>query len=293
MTPEERNFYARQSATSDPGEFGQLLDSLHADPRRVVTTVSGLLIHRLYLEHHPYVHAHDAEVRPVREMLRRILERDPRPLDMMRPYERRMTCSCRHYALLAVSIFRHHNIPSRVRVGYATYFTSGFNEDHWLCEYWDGTTWRMLDAELGEEAIAEELAINFSPVNVPHDRFLTAGDTWRALRRGAIASENCGVSRLPKARGAWLVGASILRDLAALNARELLPWDYWGLAREWAPGTIIPPTVAARLDEIAVLTANSALEWGAVRAAYETVDDLRVPPTVLSYPDGKPIEVRV
>ena len=298
MKPAERAFYTAQSPTSDPGEFAKLLDALPADPLRVVAIVSRLVLHPVFLGRrrvaHPHAHARDAEVRPAHELLRRIIERDARPLGIARPYERRIIGTCRHYALFAASIFRHHSVPARVRVGFATYFVRGFHEDHWLCEYWDGSSWRLLDAELDEEAIANEYAIDFAPSDVPRDRFLTAGDAWRALRRGIIDAETCGVSFIPVIRGAWFVGASIVRDLAALNAREMLPWDYWGLARAFSgPGTTIPPAAASRLDEIAAITAGQAPSWPALRATYGTANDLRVPSTVLSFPGGKPIEVPV
>ena len=48
----------------------------------------------------------------------------------------------------------HWHLPSRLRVGFATYFVRGFHEDHWLCEYWDGDTWRLLDAELDDESVS-------------------------------------------------------------------------------------------------------------------------------------------
>ncbi len=298
MTPAEQAFYTAQSATSDPGEFAKLVATLPADPRHVVGVVSGLLLHPVFLARrrvdHPQAQGSDAEVRPARELLRRIIERDARPLGVARPYERRVIGTCRHYALLAATILRHHGLPSRLRVGFATYFVRGFHEDHWLCEYWDGQVWRLLDAELDNEAIAKEYTIDFPPSDVPRDCFLSAGEAWRGLRRGTIDGERCGVSFIPAVRGAWFVGASILRDLAALNTRELLPWDYWGLARTFSgPGASIPPAAAVRLDEIAALTAGPAPEWQALRATYEAADDLRVPPTVLSFPGGKPVEVRV
>jgi len=229
----------------------------------------------------------------VRELLGRLVERDPAPLEMARPAERRVVGTCRHYAILAASIFRHHGIPARLRVGFARYFVPGFHEDHWVCEYQDERGWRLLDAELGEDAVAELLGIDFSATDVPRDRFLTAGEVWRGLRRREIADATCGVSFIPAVRGAWFVGASIVRDLAALNGRELMPWDYWGLARELRPGTTIPPTTAARLDEVADVLAGSTPDWSALRALYQAADDLRVPATVLSFPGGAPVEVAV
>jgi len=297
MTSAERAFYTAQSATSDPGEFATWFDSLPGDPHRVSTIVSGLVIHPAFLERwqidHPHAHERDAEARPVRGLLRRIVDRDARPLDRARPYEQRIIGTCRHYALLAASMFRHYGVPSRLRVGFATYFVRGFYEDHWLCEYWDGNAWRLVDAELGEEATATRYAIDFEPWDVPRERFLTASDAWRCLRQHAIDGEACGVSFIPECRGAWFVGASILRDLAALNMRELLPWDYWGMARAFGPGATIPAAVAARLDEVAEITTGPASDWQSLRAAYEVTEDLRVPPTVLSFPGGSPIETPV
>lgn len=297
LLPAERAFYATQSGTSEAGDFAKLLDALPSDPAGVVRVVSRLVIHPVALARgrmsHPHLAARDAEARPVRELLRRLVERDAAPLEVPRPVERRIVGTCRHYAILAAGIFRHHGIPARVRVGFARYFVPGFHEDHWVCEYHDNGGWRLADAQLGEDAIAKMYAIDFSPTDVPRDRFLSAGEVWRGLRRREIADATCGVSFIPAVRGAWFVGASILRDLAALNGRELLPWDYWGLARDFHPGTIIPPASAARLDQVAEVLAGSTPDWQALRALYEGADDLRVPAAVLSFPGGAPIEVAV
>jgi hypothetical protein len=295
--PAERAFYTTQTATSGAGDLAKLLDPLPADPPGVVRVVSGLVIHPVALARrgidHPHLTARDAEARPVREILHRVVERDPAPLEVTRRVERRIVGTCRHYAILAATIFRHHGIPARVRVGFARYFVPGFHEDHWVCEYRDESGWRLVDAELGEEAVAETSAIDFPPTDVPRDRFLTAGEVWRGLRRREIDDATCGVSFIPAVRGAWFVGASILRDLAALNGCELLPWDYWGLAREFRPGTTVPLASAARLDQVAEVLAGSAPEWEALRALYEGAEDLRVPATVLSFPGGAPVEVPV
>jgi hypothetical protein len=293
----ERMFYTTQTPTSDPGELTKLLDPLPSDPVSVVRVVSRLVVHPVALARsgvsHPYAAACDPEARAVRELLRRLVERDPAPLEIARPAERRIVGTCRHYAVLAASIFRHHGIPARVRVGFARYFVPGFHEDHWVCEYQDERGWRLVDAELGEDVVAKMFGIDFSPTDVPRDRFLTAGEVWRGLRRREIDDATCGVSFIPAVRGAWFVGGSILRDLAALNGRELLPWDYWGLARELRPGTNIPPSSVARLDEVADVLAGSAPAWEALRALYEGGEDLRVPATVLSVPAGTVTEVAV
>lgn len=292
----EQLFYTTQTTTSSAGELAKLLDPLPADPASVVRVVAGLLIHPLALSRgatHPHVAARDAEARAARELLARVLARNPAALDIARPVEQRIIGTCRHYALLAATILRHHRIPARLRVGFARYFVPGFHEDHWVCEYHGEAAWRLLDAELGDPAVAETYRIDFPTTDVPRDRFLTAADVWRGLRRREIDDATCGVSFIPAVRGAWFVGASIPRDLAALNGRELLPWDYWGLSREFRPGTTIAPATAARLDHVADVLAGSAPEWSVLRALYEGADDLRVPATVLSFPGGAPVEIAV
>jgi hypothetical protein len=82
-------------------------------------------------------------------------------------------------------------------------------------------------------------------------------------------------------------------ERAYLNARELLPWDYWGLSRALGPGRMVPPADAARLDEVAALTAGRAPDWSALRSAYESSAALRVDGTVLSFPGGAPVEMAV
>lgn len=100
MTAAERAFYTAQSTTSDPGEFAERLDALPTDPRSVVGIVSGLVLHPVFLARrrvdHPHADARDAEARSARELLRRIVERDARPLGVARPYERRVIGTCRH-----------------------------------------------------------------------------------------------------------------------------------------------------------------------------------------------------
>jgi hypothetical protein len=224
-------------------------------------------------------------------MLTRILSRDPAPLATARPPEKRFIGACRHYALLACSALRHHGVPARVRVGFAGYFEAGFHDDHWVTEYWDDGRWRLMDAEL-TPGVRRHFGITFDPCDLPRDRFVTAGSAWLGVRSGRIDPATCGVASVG-ITGAWFVAGSVVRDLAALNKREMLPWDYWGIARELRPGVPVSAATATRLDAVATLTANQEPHWKAVREIYEPDDALRVPAVVLSFPGGAPIEVAV
>ena len=231
----------------------------------------------------------DVESRTIARILDRILARDAAPLDVPRPAERRFIGICRDYTLLACAVLRHHGVPARARVGFANYFTPSFNEDHWVCEYHSGDRWRLLDPELSER-VRVYFKIPFAPSDVPRDRFLTAGEAWLSVRRGALDPETCGVSS-DGIHGAWFVAGNVIRDLAALNKREMLAWDAWGIMHEWGPDKRIPDAAIAQVDAVAALTAPSPPDWKTVRATYERDDKLRVPPVVTS--KGKRVAVDV
>jgi hypothetical protein len=112
------------------------------------------------------------------------------------------------------------------------------------------------------------------------------------VRSGRIDPATCGVASIG-ITGAWFVAGSVVRDLAALNNHEMLPWDYWGIARELRPGVPVLAATATRLDAVATLTANQEPDWKSLRETYEHDDALRVPSVVLSFPGGAPIEVTV
>ncbi|HJR01297.1 MAG TPA: transglutaminase-like domain-containing protein [Methylomirabilota bacterium] len=292
MIPEERAFYTTQSRMSDAGERTPLLAAFPRDPARPVAAVSRLVLQfvaPLAVTPSPES-ADDVECRAMSRMLDRILARDASLLDAARPLERRFIGICRNYALLACSALRHHGIPARLRVGFAAYFTPGLHEDHWVCEYHAGDRWRLLDAELSDRVRAH-FGVDFDAADVPRDVFLVAGEAWARARRGALDPGTCGVSAIGIS-GPQFLASSVVRDLAALNKREMLAWDVWGLARGLAPGAPIPERTATRPDAVATLIAAPDPGWRALREAYED-EGLRVPRVVLSFTDRGPIEVAV
>jgi len=293
VTHDERSYYASHGKISDPGERAELLRVMPADPERLVTAVSRLILHRLFVAAlgvtpHPESGA-DVETRTIGRMLDRLLARDAAPLDVPRPPERRFIGICPDYTLLACAVLRHHGIPARARVGFANYFTPHFNEDHWVCEYHSGDRWRLLDVELSEP-VRVHFKIPFAVSDVPRDRFLTAGDAWLGVRRGALDPQTCGLSS-DGLHGAWFVARNVVRDFAALNKREMLAWDAWGIMRGWGRDQRIPDAVLVRLDVVAALTSPSPLDWKTVRETYEHDDGLRVPTVVTSH--GRPVAVDV
>ena len=295
MTPDEARYYASHSVESDPADLRELLDALPKDPRRLLDAVAGLILDTAFVVPLGVVcppdSAADVEIRRLPAMLLRILGRGPGSLATARPPEKRFIGACRHYALLACSALRHHGVPARVRVGFANYFAPGFYDDHWITEYWDGACWRLMDSEL-TPGVRRHFAVTFDPCDVPRDRFVTAGPAWRGVRSGRIDPTKCGVWTVGIA-GVWFVAGSVVRDLAALNKREMLPWDYWGISRDMRPGIPVSEAAASRVDTLAALIANPEPDWQTLRETYDREEAFRVPPVVMSFPRGGPTEVAV
>jgi len=77
------------------------------------------------------------------------------------------------------------------------------------------------------------------------------------------------------------VRGNLVRDVAALNKVELLPWDGWGIIEkrdEEMTGDDL-----ALLDRVAVLTGDDIPEADQVRRLYEDDARLRVPGRIRSY----------
>jgi hypothetical protein len=282
--------YARHSRWSDPGRFGADLAALPAQPALLPEIVGGLVLHPLFAPAAARAKP-GAEFRRIADVVDAILAADGRALDEPREPEERLLTTCRTQALLACAILRQHKFPARLRVGFADYFTPGFAEDHWVCEYRDGDAWRRLDAEL-TQSVRRRLAVSFPAADVPRDRFVAAGPAWIRLRRGEGDPARFGVSALGLG-GLWFAAGSLLRDLAALDMQEMMPWDYWGPARDFRPGAEIPAGRLRRLDDLA----------GTLAALDETDADpgpilsehawAALESSVLSFPQGDPIECSI
>src|SRR5262249_2981221 len=128
-----------------------------------------------------------------------------------------------HAQLRAVAARRDPGAcPMRVR----RLLRAGRYVDHWVTEYWDGAEhrWVRIDAPL--DAL-QRAAITpaFDPEDQPPGPFLPGGEAWQQCRRGEADPATFGILDF---WGLWFVQANVVRDLAALNKMELLPWDVWG-----------------------------------------------------------------
>jgi len=277
------DYYARQSAFSNPGRHAALLARLPPQVHDLAQTVSELCIYDVVAEDF-YGHRISAErqqeihLRGVEAMLDRLLALDHRLGP--RPPSKRLVGRCDHYALLLTSILRAHGIGARMRGGFARYFNPGYFEDHWVCEYFDVRTsrWVLVDAQF-DDVWRKKLALKFDPDDVPRSEFLVAAQAWNACRREGADGSKFGIE-FAKLRGMWFIAGSLVRDLAALNRAEMLPWDTWGAQPQ--PDAKVDPAQLAFFDQLAQLTLAPESNFQALRTLYESDDRVRVPPQVFN-----------
>lgn len=275
-------YYAEHGIISNPGKSRRLYDNLPSDISQLCRTLQGLLLHPFWAERYgeKFSKERTAEVnlRHVETILARIQEINSGPIEQNRPLNERFIGNCRTFSVLLASMLQSLGIPARARCGFGNYFLSGWHEDHWICEYWseERRKWIMVDAQL-DDFQCQELKIGFDPLDVPRDQFIVGGKAWLSCRNGKTDPDKFGIFDM---RGMWFIRGNLIRDLAALNKVELLPWDGWGLIDQeyesLSQGELI------LLDDIASMTSDE-VDFLAIRDLYKKNKSLEVPPIIKSY----------
>lgn len=243
-------------------EQQELVDALPVDPVQLCAVAQGLLVLpglSTGAELSPR-RLDERNTRRAEAILHAALGRDGSALDAPRPLKARVTGTCRHFAVLSCALLRARAIPARARCGFETYFQPGRNNDHWITEHWDGARWVRIDSEI----------LGFDLLDRPEDladgQFLTGAEAWTAYRAGADPM-TFGVAGTENWGAAEIVGNAI-RDLAAVNKVEMLPWDEWGPMKScYEHG--LTPAIEALMDELAA--ALAARDDLAVTELYATV----------------------
>jgi hypothetical protein len=273
--------FAEQSRMSTPGKYAALLVGLPRDLEGLRRIVPGLLLHEHLASAYGVslspARRCEAQIRPVEEMLDRIVAHQDVPLSVPRSPDERVIGVCRHFSLLLVSMLRSQGAQARARCGFAGYFEPGRWLDHWVCETWSEAQRRPILVDPQIDGVQRRLfAMKIDPLDVPRDRFLVAGEAWRQCRAGLQDASKFGIMDM---HGLWFIAANVVRDAAALCRVEMLPWDIWGaMARE-------DPADAATLaffDDIAALTCQPEPTLDELRKRFERDDRLHVPDTVFN-----------
>jgi hypothetical protein len=278
------DFYTRPARYSSGGKYAALLEALPSDVAALSRIVPGLVVYEyvaadFYGFTIPEERKRESHIRTTEAILDRLLEIDDRPLDEARPVDKKVVGICHHFALLLVAMLRAKGVPSRVRGGFGAYFNAPYYEDHWVCEYWkeNEARWVLVDAQL-DEVWREKLEIDFDPLDVPRDRFVVGGDAWVQCRSGSADPVKFGIFK-GDLRGLWFIAGNVIRDVAALNNVEMLPWDTWGAS----PRSDEPiDDRLVFLDRLAALTHNPDSSFDELRTIYESDARVRVPQTVFN-----------
>lgn len=270
--------YRAPIAMSDAASKAALFDGLPHDVGGLAKVVQGLLMHEhiastygIALSHGQHAQAH---MRGVEEILDCIARQDKRPLPAARPEGERVVGVCRHFTLLHVAMLRAQGMAARARCGFGAYFAKGKFVDHWVTEYWKETEkrWILVDAQLDRHQ-REFFGVTFDPLDVPRDQFVAAGDAWRLCRSGQANAGDFGILDM---FGLWFIASNVIRDVAALNNHEMLPWDIWGGMPRTDADIDLP-----FIDRLAEFSHAPDRHFGELRAAYQD-KRIAVPGTVFN-----------
>jgi Transglutaminase-like superfamily len=282
--------YAAHSAYSDPGRWGRLLDEAPTDVAALSELARNVIAHyRAQAGELPESTRHEVDLRWLEDILAADQSRNPASLAAERPIERRVQGCCRDHTLFCVGVLRHHGIPARSRVGFASYFREGWNHDHVIVEVERDGRWTRFDPEL------EPAGFPFDPHDMdagPDAPFRTAAEVWQGHRAGRLDVETFGVDPDLPIRGEWFVRSYVLSQLAHRYKDEVLLWDGWGvMGPEAEEGT------NELADEIAALLVAADAGDEAAEAKllerYRADDRLHPGDTIESFSPvrGGPVEV--
>jgi hypothetical protein len=205
-------------------EHRPLLADLPHEPVEICRVAQGLVIepHDAESLGVPAERITEKELRRSDALLAAVVAQGATTLSRPCEPEQRVVGTCRHFATLACALLRFRAVPARARCGFAGYFDPGSWVDHWIVEHHDGERWVRIDAEV--------LGVPFVPApdDLAEGEFLTGGEAWALVRRGEADPQAFGVFGFPDNWGPSEIQGNAVRDLAALNKVEMLPWDTWG-----------------------------------------------------------------
>jgi len=292
MTTQQQilDYYRHPAVMTSGDKYASMFNELPNDVVDLARVIQGLLLHEhaspLYGVTLTDERRSESHLRSVGQMLDRVFAIDGHPLSVARPVNARLVGVCRHFTLLFAALLRAKGVPTRARCGFASYFKPGHFYDHWVCEYWNAVQarWVFVDAQL-DDVQRTGLKVDFNPLDVPRDRFVIAGDAWTRCRTGEGDPSKFGIFDL---NGLWFIAGNVVRDVAALNNVEMLPWDVWGAMPQ--PNEQLKEDQLEFFDRLAALTHAPDASFPELHALYGD-DRLRVPGTVFNAVLNRPEKI--
>jgi hypothetical protein len=291
-------YYAQPAVMTSGGAHATLFNELPGDAGALAAVVQGLVLHEFvassfYGVEIPEERKRESHIRSVERMLDQIQALDDQPLSVARRPDKRLVGVCHHFVLLLVAMLRAKGVPARMRFGFGSYFNPPYFEEHQVCECWNaaGARWVLVDPQFDEvwrRQMKDHLKMEHDILDVPRDRFLIAGDAWAQCRAGRADASKFGILK-GDLRGLWFIAGELVRDGAALNKVETLPWDVWGAMPQ--PNETLQPDQVAFFDRLAALTRTPDTSFDELRTLYDRDDRLRVPSTVFNAQLNRPEEL--
>ena len=279
------DFYAQPSAMTSSGSHGPLLSELPNEVSDLARIIQHLVVYDVVAPEFygftiPESRQSEIHIRSLDKILDGILALDHRPLSVPRPVDKRLVGRCHHFMQLMIGILRSKGIPARARCGFGSYFNPPQFEDHWVCEYWNPTKsrWTFVDTQF-DQVWRKKLKIDHDILDVPRDRFLVAGDAWTQCRNGEADPSTFGIEFV-NLRGLWYIAGSLVREVAALNKVEMLPWDVWGAQPR--PNETLDDDQLAFFDRLAALTRGPDNSLHELRKLFDTDERVRIASVVFN-----------
>ena len=278
-TPSSLTPYLSHGVMDTPEAHREMITNLPTEPAQLVKLVQNALIHQHMAEWAYGIILDDERkkepwLRTVGEKLAWLKAHGYRHIAEPHPIGEHMVGVCRDFSVLAVGLFRAAGIPARARCGFATYFEKDKYVDHWVLEWWNAEkqAWQLTDAQM-DDAQRGRLRLDFDPMDVPRDRFLTGPVSWIMARTGQADPTVFGIF---KWWGYGYLCGNLLLDANSLHNVPMQPWDEWD-GYKAIPTDTLPQEDWAVLDELARLTGQVDEAYDAFRQFVETHDKIRVP----------------
>ena len=314
---EPLSYYRTPGDITSLDKYKEFTDWLPADPGAIYQVVQGLIVHDMWLGQYgeAYIDEHEypQKIAYMEDLLEKALELDHSNLSIPRHPRDRVIACCREFATLMCALLRAKGIPARSRCGFAVYFGwDGQYEDHWICEYWNGERWVMSDPQLdpfqqssvigwGRNGNPENSEVwkkinDFNPRDLKADEFITAGQAWLMCRQGTVDPMRFGIGcpirpewGIDSLYGLWFVRGQLLRDFAALNKVETVPYLIRiGNGQDWKDWRLVGLTdqevteeELRLLDTIAELTLHVDTNYYEITKRYTENKELKVPAEIL------------
>lgn len=300
--PQTLQYYRTPGVITTLTKYKEFLEWLTDDIRAIVQVVQGLIVHDLWLERYGTAlrkeQCCDVNIAYMEDLLDKAMSLDNRSLAISRPPEKRVIACCREFATLVCAILRHKGIPARSRCGFSTYLAlPGYFEDHWICEYWHVQEHRWVKVDSQIDPFQQSfIAMRGNPLDLTPSEFLVAGEAWKTCRQQQADPEKFGIACDPEhfgldtLYGLWFIRGNLLRDFAALNKIETVPflawvakhltWDSWRLVA--AKDEELSEHDYALLDSIAEFSCDPDVSFEQLQEFYQSHPDLQPPQNIIA-----------